>query len=295
MRELPASFTVYGSKKVLEYYGELLSLKPELQEVSSPPREKGLFLINTIENVEITPGKPSKKCGESQLNFLKRAVEDAKKGNLDAIITLPINKKVIKESGFSFPGHTEFLAESFKVKDFAMMLANEKLKVVLLTTHLPLKEVPKEVKKEKILSKLKLINSLFKGSKIGVCGLNPHAGEEGLFGEEEVKEIEPAVREAQKLGINAFGPYPSDTIFNRALKGEFEIVLAIYHDQGLIPVKLTGFGKSVNITLGLPIIRTSVDHGTAYDIAGKGKADNGSFKEAVIAALNLIERKKKKL
>ncbi len=202
---------------------------------------------------------------------------------------------MINESGFNFPGHTEFLAESFKVKEFAMMLANEKLRVVLLTTHLPLKEVPKEVKKEKVLSKLKLINGLFKGSKIGVCGLNPHAGEGGLFGEEEVKEIEPAVKEARKLGIEAFGPYPSDTIFNRALKGEFEIVLAMYHDQGLIPIKLTGFGKSVNITLGLPIIRTSVDHGTAYDIAGRGIADNGSFKEAVIEALKLIERKKKKL
>ncbi len=169
-----------------------------------------------------------------------------------------------------------------------MMLANRKLKVVLLTTHLPLKEVPEKVKKDAVLEKLILINRTFPESKIAVCGLNPHAGEGGLFGREEIEEIKPAVEGAKELGIKAFGPYPADTVFNRALSGHFDVVLAMYHDQGLIPVKLTGFGESVNVTLGLPVVRTSVDHGTAYDIAGKGVANTGSFKEAVRLALELL-------
>jgi len=170
-----------------------------------------------------------------------------------------------------------------------MMLSNEKLRVVLLTTHLPLKEVPKEVKKEKILQKLKLIGRELPNLKVGVCALNPHGGEGGLFGREEIEEIEPAVKEAQAEGLKVEGPFPSDTLFTRAVRGEFGVILAMYHDQGLIPVKLLGFGKSVNTTLGLPIVRTSVDHGTAYDIAGKGVADEESFKLAVKEALRLLE------
>ncbi len=217
-------------------------------------------------------------------------MEDAKKGQLNAIVTLPINKEAIKLAGFNFPGHTEYLAYSFQVKNFAMMLANQKLKVVLLTTHLPLKEVPEKVKKEAVLEKLLLIKRALPSSRIAVCGLNPHAGEGGLFGREEVEEISPAVEEARSLGIKVFGPFPADTLFGRALRGEFDVVLAMYHDQGLIPVKLTGFGKSVNVTLGLPVVRTSVDHGTAYDIAGKGIADTGSFREAVKLALELLSQ-----
>ncbi len=169
-----------------------------------------------------------------------------------------------------------------------MMLSNQKLRVVLLTTHLSLREVPKRVRKDEILEKLRLIQRELRPKRIGVCGLNPHAGEGGLFGDEEVKEINPAIKEARRECIPAFGAYPSDTLFVRAAVGEFDVVLAMYHDQGLIPVKLLGFGKSVNTTLGLPIIRTSVDHGTAYDIAGKGKADESSFKAAVIEAIELI-------
>jgi len=172
-----------------------------------------------------------------------------------------------------------------------MMLSNEKLRVVLLTTHLPLKEVPKEVKKEKILQKLKLIGKELPHLKVGVCALNPHGGEGGLFGREEIEEIEPAVKEAQAQGLKVEGPFPSDTLFTRAVRGEFGVILAMYHDQGLIPVKLLGFGKSVNTTLGLPIVRTSVDHGTAYDIAGKGAADEESFKLAVKEALRLLKER----
>lgn len=245
--------------------------------------------MDLCKEVDFEPGRPTLECGEAQFKFIKRAVEDAKRGKLDAITTLPINKEVIRKAGFNFPGHTEYLADAFKVKDFAMMLSNDRLKVVLLTTHLPLKDVPKEVKKEKILSKLGLIGRELPRLKVGVCALNPHAGEGGLFGREEIEEIGPAVKEARARGLEVEGPFPSDTLFVRALKGEFDVVLAMFHDQGLIPIKLLGFGESVNTTLGLPIVRTSVDHGTAYDIAGTGAARPESFKLAVKEALNLLK------
>ena len=279
---------VYGSESVLRFYGELLNLPSELPVVSEIPEEPGVYLRNVIPELDFEVGRVSKSCGVAQFSFLKSAVEDAKTGKIGAIVTLPINKEAIKLADFPFPGHTEFLASSFGVKNYAMMLANEKLKVVLLTTHLPLREVPERVKKEVVLEKLVLINRAFPGSRIAVCGLNPHAGEGGLFGREEIEEIAPAVEGAKESGIKAFGPYPADTVFNRALSKEFDVVLAMYHDQGLIPVKVTGFGRSVNVTLGLPIVRTSVDHGTAYDIAGKGVADSGSFREAVKIALKLL-------
>ncbi len=205
-----------------------------------------------------------------------------------AIVTLPINKAAIRLAGFKFPGHTEYLASVFGVKDYAMMLANRYLKVVLLTTHVALKDVPPLVTGEAVLKKLRLINRYFPGERIGVCALNPHGGEGGLFGDEEIREIKPGVEKAKKEGIPAFGPYPADTLFTRALRGEFGIVLAMYHDQALIPIKLLGFGESVNVTLGLPVVRTSVDHGTAYDIAGKGLANENSFLFAVRMAENLV-------
>ena len=172
-----------------------------------------------------------------------------------------------------------------------MMLANEKLKVVLLTTHVALKDVPRLISKEKILSKLRLIHKSLCLPKIAVAALNPHAGENGLFGDEEIKIINPAVEEAKREGINVKGAIPSDTVFVRAVKGEFDVVLCMYHDQGLISIKLLGFGNSVNVTLGLPVVRTSVDHGTAYDIAGKGLANPESFKTAVRVALELLKQK----
>lgn len=247
--------------------------------------------LKDVCKAEFSVGKVSKSSGTAQVKYLKEALKEAKEGKIGALVTLPINKKAVKLAGFPFPGHTEFLADFFNVKDYAMMLANEKLKVVLLTTHLPLREVPEKVKSEEIVKKLKLIYREFPDGKIAVCALNPHAGESGLFGREEIEEIEPAIKEARELGIKAFGPFPSDTVFVRALNKEFDIILAMYHDQGLIPIKLLGFGKSVNVTLGLPIVRTSVDHGTAYDIAGKGVADTGSFKEAVKFAVRLLEKK----
>jgi len=231
-----------------------------------------------------------KDSGKAQVLYIEKAIEDAKEGKIKAIVTLPINKESAKLGGFPFPGHTEFLAHSFGVKEYAMMLANEKLKVVLQTTHVALKDVPNLITEGKILSKLRLIDKSLRNPRIAVAGLNPHAGENGLFGDEELKIIKPAVEKARKEGINVTGPLPADTVFVRALKGEFDVVLCMYHDQGLIPIKLLGFGNSVNVTLGLPIIRTSVDHGTAYDIAGKGIANPESFKTAVKVAVELTTR-----
>jgi len=231
-----------------------------------------------------------KDSGKAQVLYIEKAIEDAKEGKIKAIVTLPINKESAKLGGFTFPGHTEFLAHSFGVKEYAMMLANEKLKVVLQTTHVALKDVPNLITEGKILSKLRLIDKSLRNPRIAVAGLNPHAGENGLFGDEELKIIKPAVEKARKEGINVTGPLPADTVFVRALKGEFDVVLCMYHDQGLIPIKLLGFGNSVNVTLGLPIIRTSVDHGTAYDIAGKGIANPESFKTAVKVAVELTTR-----
>jgi len=286
---LPAAFVVYGSKEVLDYYSRLLRIPYSIEEVESAAevRRKGVYLVNVPVDALPAPGEISEISGKAQFSFLRKAVEEAKRGLLGAVITLPINKKAIALAGFKFPGHTEYLADAFKVKDYAMMLSNEKLKVVLLTTHVSLRKVPDFIKKENILKKLVLINRIMPGSKVAVAALNPHGGEGGLFGREEIEEIEPAVKEAQELGIKAYGPFPADTLFPKAAEGEFDVVLAMYHDQGLIPIKLLGFGRSVNVTLGLPVIRTSVDHGTAYDIAGRGIADTGSFKEAVKLALSL--------
>ena len=224
----------------------------------------------------------------AQFEYLKSAVNSIKKGEIDAIVTLPINKESIRYAGFDFPGHTEYFAFQFNVKDFAMMLANSKLKVVLETIHIPLKEVPEKISTDSIFKKVLLIDKTFPGEKIAVAGLNPHAGEDGLFGNEEKRIIKPAIEKAKTFGIDVCGPFPSDTVFNRAVLGEFGTVLCMYHDQGLIPVKLTGFNETVNITLGLPFVRTSVGHGTAYDIAGKGIADIGSFLRAVEVAVELL-------
>lgn len=278
--EFPFDFYIYGSRRVLSFYAELLGFP-----LSFP---KNVELLDVFDVEDFFPGKPTLDGAVSQISFVEKAVADAKKGKIKGIVTLPINKATAVRGGFRFPGHTEFLAHLFNVKNFAMMLANERLKVVLLTTHVSLKDVPLLITEEKILRHLELIDRSLNSPKIAIAGLNPHCGEGGLFGREEVEVIIPAIEEARKKGVNVVGPVPSDTVFVRALKGEFDVVLCMYHDQGLIPIKVLGFGSSVNVTLGLPIVRTSVDHGTAYDIAGKGLADAGSFKLAVKTAVDLI-------
>lgn len=250
-----------------------------------------------LKEQEVTPGKLNPRAGKAALDFVDKAIDLCLKNELAAMVTAPINKEAIHLAGVDFPGHTELLVHRTGAKKYAMAFYSDKLNVILTTIHVALNEVPKLLTKEKIIEKIELADEFMKGlgkkqPKIAVCGLNPHAGEGGAFGQEEVKIITPAIQEAQKKGINASGPYPPDTIFPRAVKGEFDIVLAHYHDQGLIPLKLLAFDSAINVTVGLPIIRTSVDHGTAFDIVGQNKADPSSLRAAIKLAVRLANNKR---
>jgi 4-hydroxythreonine-4-phosphate dehydrogenase len=232
------------------------------------------------------------------VRYIEEAVKRAKNRELNAITTCPINKKAMNEAGCSFPGHTELLAHLVGAPTVAMMFLGSKWRIVLATIHLPLKDVSRWISKDRILSTLRLTDEGMKKycgiphPKIAVLGLNPHCGEEGLLGEEEKKEIRPAVAEAKLLGMDAEGPFPADSFFNISGRHAFDVVVAMYHDQGLIPIKMSDFKEAINFTLGLPFIRTSVDHGTAYDIAGKGVADPTNLVKAILAAADLSKSKK---
>ncbi|MBT8762495.1 4-hydroxythreonine-4-phosphate dehydrogenase PdxA [Desulfohalobiaceae bacterium Ax17] len=256
----------------------------------------GIYLMEPegLEKVALKPGHAHVHGGLSAGRSLDLACTLLKVGMAGALVTGPLNKAMLQEAGFDFAGHTEFLGERFGVgKDkVCMHLWGEKLRVSLATTHPPLRQVPELISIERVVRCLKLTFELMKkmdlaSLPIGVCGLNPHAGEMGKIGREEIEIIGPAVEEAKSLGVNAEGPYPADTLFYQAAQGKFSSVLAMYHDQGLGPLKLLHFGQAVNITLGLPIVRTSVDHGTGYDLVGTGKADPGSLKQAIFMAEQL--------
>ncbi len=229
---------------------------------------------------------PTKQGGIASVSYIKKAVDFAYANIVEAVVTAPISKESLKMAGYSWPGHTEMLAEFTNTKDFAMMLSGGPLRVILATTHAAIKDVPPLITKERVVKTIilaeKACNLLgIKEPKIGVAGLNPHAGESGIFGLEEIQHIIPAVKEANKMGIPVLGPFPADALFWKAYNGEYDIVVCMYHDQGLIPLKMIAFDKGVNVTIGLPIIRTSPDHGTAYDIAWKGLADPSSMIEAI--------------
>ena len=253
---------------------------------------------------EITVGTGSEASGKAAAQNIIKCAEACLRGALDAIVTAPINKKCFQAAGYHFPGHTEFLAhlaQTFsqtpdKSPEIAMAFLTDRLKVVLATIHDSMQTVIDTISPELIFRKLSIILTEFPKlrlpcGRVAVAGLNPHAGEEGLMGSEDLMNILPGIIEARKLFPKAVieGPLPGDTIFFRAYRGEFDVVLAMYHDQGLAPVKLIGFGESVNVTLGLPVIRTSVDHGTAYELAGKGTARHESMNSAIRWALRLIE------
>ncbi|HDQ25573.1 MAG TPA: 4-hydroxythreonine-4-phosphate dehydrogenase PdxA [bacterium] len=241
-------------------------------------------------------GAESAAAGAAAYAYINRAVSLLLEKKAAALVTAPVNKHALHLAGVKEPGHTEILAKKAKAKNFAMMLMTGSLKVVLVTIHTSLKSVPALLTTKKIFDKIALVHDSLKkdfrikNPRIAVLGLNPHAGEKGAFGNEEKLKIIPAVKRAQKLGINASGPYPPDTIFHKIVKGSHDAALCMYHDQGLIPLKLIGFDSGVNFTMGLPFIRTSPDHGTAYDIAGTGKASEASllsaFNTALMLALN---------
>lgn len=241
------------------------------------------------------PGVLSGAAGLASYEVLLRAVADAQSGVVDAIATAPVNKEAFKLAGLHWAGHTDLLAHLTGAADVAMMFHSDALRVVLATVHIPLADVPRTITTDLMARNIRLVARELPrfgiaAPRIGVAGLNPHAGENGLFGREELEQIVPAIEACRADGIAVHGPFPGDTVFLRASRGEFDVVIACYHDQGLIPVKLLAFGESVNVTIGLPIIRTSVDHGTAFDIAGKGIADHGSMVAAILLAAKLARR-----
>jgi len=242
--------------------------------------------------VRFEPGVLSAAAGRAAYDVIVRAVDDAKAGRVKAIATAPVNKAAFRLADLPWNGHTDLLAHLTGSAHVAMLFYSEELRVVLATVHVPLSDVPRLLTADSLertiaLTALELPRFGIAAPRLAVAGLNPHAGEHGLFGREEETAIAPAIARCRAKGIDVAGPFPADTVFVRARRGEFDAVVACYHDQGLIPVKLVAFGQAVNVTLGLPIIRTSVDHGTAFDIAGKGLADPESMIAAVLLAAKL--------
>lgn len=290
---------VIGDRKILERAVELLNTELEVNTISSP--EEGRFepgvvdLIPASELPEDLPfGELDGRAGAAAFEYVKLATELAQEGEVAAIATAPLNKEAMHEGGHVYPGHTEILAELTDTKDYAMMLVAEDLRVVHVSTHVALIEAIERVQPERELAVIRLArDALLKlgisEPKIAVAGLNPHAGENGLFGDEDAERIKPAVEQAIEEGIDASGPWAADTVFSRARGGEFDMVVVQYHDQGHVPIKLLGFESGVNVTVGLPFFRTSVDHGTAFDIAGTGKADHVSLQAALDLARVLAD------
>jgi 4-hydroxythreonine-4-phosphate dehydrogenase len=255
-----------------------------------------LYGPHTADELKPFPvGQLDAGSARAAYDAIVRATGDAREGKVAAIVTAPISKEALSLAGYQWRGHTDLIAHLCGTPDVAMMFWSERLRVVLATVHIPLSEVPRALTRDRVRDVVTLTAKslpLFgiNAPKLAMAGLNPHAGEHGVMGDEDEKVIRPALDDARGLGINIQGPFPGDTVFVRAARGEFDAVIACYHDQGLIPVKLIAFGRAVNVTLGLPIIRTSVDHGTAFDIAGKGVADEGSLVEAILLAARLAER-----
>ena len=293
-QKFPAQITVIGSSKVISERAQILKKKISFDQKKI--KHNGSGEINIIDfdyPFKVKPGIPNKNNSKKQLEILDYAINLAKEKKFDAIVTLPINKKILSTKKEKFIGHTEYIAKKCKIKKEVMMLATSKLRVALLTTHHSIKEIPALIKKPKIKKTIEVINYDLKTKfkikypKILVTGFNPHAGENGEFGDEERKIISPVINELKRKKIDVNGPVPADTAFVKKNIKEYDVFLAMYHDQGLAPFKALSFGRGVNITLGLPFVRTSVDHGTAYDIVGTKKIDSSSFFEAIKMAIKL--------
>jgi 4-hydroxythreonine-4-phosphate dehydrogenase len=292
---------IYGNIGALNYHKKILedyNINFQIIRDVRDARPGKVYLINVSqENIRITLRQPGPDAGILAFLALKAVVNDARSGLIEGILTAPINKKSIQSDEFDFPGHTEYLMDQFRVSDTVMLMVGEDLKAGLVTGHYPLSEVPENITPERIISKLRILQGCLiedfaiEKPKIGVLGLNPHAGEEGLLGNEEQDIIIPALEKARREGILAFGPYPADGYFGMHQYHTFDATLAMYHDQGLAPFKLLNFERGVNYTAGLPVPRTSPDHGTAYDIAGKNCANEQSFREALYLLLDIIKNR----
>ncbi|QBR12212.1 4-hydroxythreonine-4-phosphate dehydrogenase PdxA [Sphingobacterium sp. CZ-2] len=293
---------VYGNTKVASFHRKAIGVNDfsfNVINAASDANPKRPNMINCWqEDVKISLGEQNEIGGKYAFISLQKAAEDLKAGVIDALVTAPINKHNIQQEGFNFPGHTEYLQDFFGAKDVLMFMVSEDLRVGVVTGHIPVKEVSEAITEESILHKLRMMNTSLKVDfwiqkpKIAVLGLNPHAGDDGLIGTEDQDIVAPAIKKAFDEGIFCFGPYPADGFFAADAYTKFDAVLAMYHDQGLIPFKHIASRNGINFTAGLPVVRTSPDHGTGYDIAGKNQASHTSFLSAIFEAVHIVNRRR---
>ena len=295
---------VIGESSIMRRAIRLCRLDLSVRSVASTAEvtaEPGLLEVLDLKNIDAAScpsGVLAPQCGRAAVEYLYKAIDLAMAHELDGVVTAPLNKEAMVQAGFKYEGHTELFAGRTGAKDYAMLLVVGRMRVIHVSAHTSLRNACEKVKKTRILTVIRLAHQALcdlgsRKKRIAVAGLNPHAGENGLFGREEIDEIAPAVEAAKAEGIKASGPYPPDTLFHRHKLGEFDAVVAMYHDQGHIPLKLIGFDRGVNVTVGLPIIRTSVDHGTAFDIAGSGTANPRSMVEAILLAAKFAQGRHK--
>jgi 4-hydroxythreonine-4-phosphate dehydrogenase len=292
---------VYGSSKVASYHRKVLNINEFNFNLikkadQAHPRRPNIVNIHD-EEIRIDIGKSTPVAGELALLSLEAACDDLMKGHIDVVVTAPINKKNIQSPGFTFPGHTEYFARKFNAENYLMLMINNFLRIGVVTGHIPLHKVREELTTELILSKIQVLNhSLMRDfgivkPRIAILGMNPHAGDDGLLGDEEKRVIQPAVDMAFSQNILAYGPYPADGFFGAATFRNFDGILAMYHDQGMVPFKLMSFDEGVNFTAGLPYVRTSPAHGTAYDLAGKNEASPEAFRNALYMAGDIFQNR----
>ena len=294
---------IYGSSKLFGFYRKTI---PEVEQMdtnaissASEAHSKRINIVNCLpDSTFAEPGQATPESAKSAIKSLETAIRELKEGKIDVLVTGPINKKAMSNEGFGFPGHTEFIQNSFGVKDVTMLMVSHRLKLGVVTGHIPLKDVAAQITEEKILSKLRLMNEALKKDfvvdqpRIAVLSLNPHSGDGGLLGTEEQDIIIPAIRKATEEGILAFGPFSPDGYFGLSHYENFDATLAMYHDQGLSPFKALSFEDGVNYTAGLPVIRTSPDHGTAFEMAGRDEADPRSMRAAIFTAIDIYRNRK---
>lgn len=292
---------IYGSSKVVSYHKNIVGIDFQFQGIRSA-QQIALDKINIVncwqDNVNITLGKPSDIGGKYAYTALQMAVKELQHGLIDALVTAPINKHAMQLADFPFPGHTEYLTQELgNGNESLMLMVSDNLRIGLVTNHLPLSRVASTITKSLITKKLQILHQALRVDfgiaqpVIAILGLNPHAGDEGVLGEEEAMLIQPVIQEAKEHGVMVMGPFPADGFFGSGQYKKFDAILAMYHDQGLIPFKTLSFGSGVNFTAGLEYVRTSPDHGTAFDIAGKNEADPSSFREALFLAIEIAKNR----
>ena len=293
---------IYGSSKLLGFYKKTLhnieKFDVNVIQNARDAKPRTINLVNCLpDSVYAEPGQPSPEGAKAAVVSLERAVKDIKDNLIDVLVTAPINKRGMNENGFNFTGHTEYLQNQFGAKEVMMFMVSDQLKVGVVTGHIPLREVPSRITTEAILAKLRIMKRTLQMDfgviepKIAVLGLNPHCGDGGLIGDEEQNIILPAVQAAQKEGIQAFGPYSPDGFFGLGHYSRYDATLAMYHDQGLAPFKSISFADGVNFTAGLPVVRTSPDHGTGFDLAGRDEADPRSMMQSIYTAIDIFRRR----